>query len=338
MKSLRIASTVFFAVLLFFTGPLRANDNDETQNRLKVSMVIPGPIDDGGFMESGYLGLLSIKNELGAEINYIDKLKPEMDLLTEAIRDLAKEKPDLIISHGGQTAKAMELVAPEFPDVKFSVTQGDASGANLTSYEVAQEQSAWLAGAAAGLLTKTGTVGHISAHRVKPGLKGRGAFADGLRATNPDAKFLTTFIGKQDDAALAKTAAKAQIEEGADIIFTMLSAERSGVTEACREAGIHQIGNVREWHKDHPDVFVASAVADVSVAPLRTAKDVADGSWKAGRIVKIGLGDSSAVRLALAPSVPADVVRQLDELTKKIKTGEIEISTEYQGEEFSIEP
>jgi basic membrane protein A len=303
---------------------------------LKVSMVIPGPIDDGGFMAAGYAGLLSVESQLGAEIKYIDKIKPEMDLLTDAIRSLAKDNPDLIISHGGQTAKAMQAVAPEFPNIKFSVTQGDVSGENLSSYEVAQEQSAWLAGAAAGLLTKTGVVGHISAHRVKPGLKGRAAFADGLRATNPSAKFLTTFIGKQDDAALAKSAAQAQIKQGADIIFTMLSAERSGVIEACKEAGVHQIGNVRDWHKDYPDIFIASAMADVSVAPLQAAKDLADGNWQSGKVVKIGLGDTGAVKLALAPSVPAEVAKKIDELTSEIESGKIEVSTEYTGEEFSL--
>lgn len=305
-------------------------------SRIQVSMVIPGPIDDGGFMAAGYAGLLSIESQLGAEIKYIDNVKPEMDLLTKAIRDLAKENPDLIISHGGQTAKAMQLVAPEFPAIKFSVTQGDVSGENLASYEVAQEQSAWLAGAAAGLLTKTGVVGHISAHRVKPGLKGRAAFADGLRTTNPSAKFLTTFIGKQDDAALAKSAAEAQIKAGADIIFTMLSAERSGVIEACKEAGVHQIGNVRDWHKDYPDVFIASAMADVSVAPLRAAKDVADGNWQSGRVVKIGLDDTGAVKLALAPSVQADVIKKIDDLTSQIESGKIKVSTEYNGDEFSL--
>jgi basic membrane protein A len=325
-------SYVLFAIAFCMSAPSWAKDN----SRIKVSMVIPGPIDDGGFMAAGYAGLLSVESQLGAEIKYIDKIKPEMDLLTEAIRSLAKENPDLIISHGGQTAKAMQAVAPEFPNIKFSVTQGDVSGENLSSYEVAQEQSAWLAGAAAGLLTKTGVVGHISAHRVKPGLKGRAAFADGLRATNPRAKFLTTFIGKQDDAALAKSTAEAQIKQGADIIFTMLSAERSGVIEACQEAGVHQIGNVRDWHKDYPDVFIASAMADVSVAPLRAAKDLADGNWQSGKVVKIGLGDTGAAKLALAPSVPDDVVKKIDKLTSEIESGKIEVSTEYTGEEFSL--
>ena len=35
---------------------------------MKIAMLIPGHVDDGGFMEAGYNGLLAIESELGAEI------------------------------------------------------------------------------------------------------------------------------------------------------------------------------------------------------------------------------------------------------------------------------
>lgn len=302
--------------------------------KLKVSMLIPGQIDDGGFMQAGYNGLVSIRDQLGAEIRYIDKIKPKQESLAAALRELAADKPDLLIAHGGQNSKAMQQVAPEFPDVRFVVVQGGVTGANLSSYEVLQEESAWLAGAAAGLLTKTGKVGHISGIRVKPGLKGRGAFYNGLMHTNPKAEFLTTFAGDQDDNELSRKVAAAEIEAGADIIFTMLNAGRTGAIDAMREKGVYQIGNVRDWYPDHPDVFIASAVANVSMAALKAAQDVAAGTWKAGTIVKIGLADAGAVALPLAPSVPDDVRRKIDELSADIAAGKIKVSTEYEGPEF----
>jgi basic membrane protein A len=299
-------------------------------------MLIPGRIHDGGFMEAGYNGLLAIEQELGADIRYVDQVRPTPEELTTALRLLALGEPDLIIAHGGQNSAAAAEVAPEFPNVKFVVVQGNVTGENLSSYEVLQEQSTWLAGAAAGLLTRTNVVGHISGIRVTPGLKGRAAFYEGLMTTNPDAKFLTTFSGNQDDADLNRAVAEAQIAAGADIIFTMLNAGRIGAIEACREAGIRQIGNVRDWHEIHPDVFVASAIANVSMAGLRAAQDVANGSWKPGEIVRIGIEDPTAVWLALAPDVPADVLSELEALTEQLAAGEIEYSIEYEGEEFVL--
>jgi len=303
-------------------------------DKLKVSMLIPGHIDDGGFMEAGYNGLISIRDQLGAQIRYIDKIKPKQESLAAALRELAADKPDLVIAHGGQNSKAMQQVAPEFPDVRFVVVQGGVTGVNLSSYEVLQEESAWLAGAAAGLLTKTGTVGHISGIRVKPGLKGRGAFYNGLMHTNPKATFLTTFAGDQDDNILSRKVATAEIDAGADIIFTMLNAGRTGAIEAMREKGAFQIGNVRDWYPDHPDVFIASAVANVSMAALKAAQDVVAGTWKPATIVKIGLADAGAVALPLAPTVPKEVQLEINQLSADIAAGKIKVSTKYDGPEF----
>ncbi|MCO4317899.1 BMP family protein [Phyllobacterium sp. 21LDTY02-6] len=305
-------------------------------DNLKVGMLIPGRIDDGGFMEAGYDGLMRIKKDLNIETSYIDNIKPEIGLLSDALRKLAADGPDLIIAHGGQNGKAVEAVAPEFPNIKFAVVQGNTKGKNVSSYEVLQEQSAWLAGAAAGLLTKTNVVGHISGIRVPPGLKGRAAFYHGLMNTNPGARFLTVFAGDQDDVELARRVAAAEIDAGADIIFTMLNAGRAGSIEAMRERGVRQIGNVRDWYSDHPDVFVASAIANVSLAAFHAAKDLADGDWKSGEIIKIGLEDPEAVSLALSPGVSDEVKAGIAGLSKKIVAGEIEVLTDYDGAEFKF--
>lgn len=214
------------------------------------------------------------------------------------------------------------------------MVQGNVVGDNLSSYEVLQEQSAWLAGAAAGLQTQTNVVGHISGIRVKPGLKGRAAFADGLRYTNPYARFLTTFAGSQDDVQLAYDVAAAQINEGADIIFTMLNAGRTGAIQACKDNGVFQIGNVVDWYPVEPDVFIASAIADVSMAGFLAAQDLLSGKWESGQIIKIGLENPNAVRLALAPGTPAAVVEEINFLAGLIESGDIIIPTTYDGEEF----
>lgn len=307
----------------------------KAEDGLDVAMLLPGEIDDGGFMQAGYEGLMRIQDELGAQVSYVDKVKPNETDLIQALEKLTAQEPDLIIAHGGQNADAVMAVASDYPDMKFSVTQGHVSGANVSSYEMLQEESAWLAGAAAGLLTETNVVGHISGIRVPPGLKGRGAFHDGLKYTNPDARFLTTFAGDQDDAALAGKVVKAQAEEGVDIIFTMLNAGRTGAIEAMQELGdVKQFGNVRVWHDEYPEVFWGSAVADVGRAGFMAAEDVKDGSWESGKVVSIGLENEKALRLALAPTVPEAVKSKVDELARKIVDGDIDVVTTYDGPEF----
>jgi basic membrane protein A and related proteins len=301
---------------------------------LKVAMLIPGRIDDGGFMEAGYRGLLLIEQELNAAVRYIHEVAPEQEAMMNALRLLAADSPDLIIAHGGQTAEATLAAAAELLGTQFVVVQGNVTGPNVSSYEVLQEQSAWLAGAAAGRLTQTQVVGHISGIRVPPGLKGRAAFASGLRYTNPEAQLLTNFCGSQDDADRARQVALAEIEAGADLIFTMLNAGRMGAIAACRERGIWQIGNVRDWTIVEPDVFIASAIANVSIPGFLAAKEVAAATFTPGIIRQIGLEVPEAVSLALSSSVDAAIAAEIAVLSAQLVAGEIEVITEYDGPEF----
>jgi len=285
-------------------------------------------------MESGYRGLRRAERELGLSVTFVDRIPPERDRLLEALRELARSGASLIIAHGGQNNEAAQAAASEFPDTAFAVTQGNVSAANLASYDVMQEQSAWLAGAAAGMLTRSNVVGHLSGIRVVPGLKGRAAFAAGLKRTNPRAQLLTNFSGTQDDAAVARRVALAEIDAGADIIFTMLNAGIPGAIDACHSRRIRQIGNVVDWVAINPEVFVASAIADVGAAVLLACRNYREGRWEGGIVGRIGLENPAAVRLALAPEVPAEVCATVDELRNSISTGEIRVLETYDGPEF----
>ena len=300
-----------------------------------IAAMFPGQIDDGGFIEAGYRGLMRVPDVLPMKVSYVDRIPPEADAMKEALRGLAKSDAKMVIAFGGQTSEAAQRVAWEFPEQRFTVIQGSLLRPNLAIYEVLQEQSTWLAGAAAGMLTKTNVVGHMSGLRVRPGLKGRAAFAGGLAATNPRAKLLTNFSGTQDDAAVAKRIALAQIDAGADIIFTMLNAGRVGAIEACRERGVKQIGNVLDWVAVMPDVFVASAVADGGFAIVQAARDLYDGIWSGDRTKRFGMRNPDAVRLVLAPGVPEPVTTRIALLTQEMVVGGIKIPEEYSGPEFT---
>ena len=286
-------------------------------------------------MESGHRALLRARDELGFDICSIDGVPPVQERLLAALRELGRSGAPLVIAHGGQNNEAGKAFAAEAPTTKIVVTQGNVVGDNLASYDVLQEQSAWLAGAAAGMLTRTQVVGHISGIRVVPGLKGRAAFADGLKATNPGARLLTAFCGTQDDVEVARRVALAEIDAGADIIFTMLNAGMSGAIEACRGRRIRQIGNVVDWVAVAPDVFIGSAVADVGMGVFRACDDFKEGRWPGATITRIGLESPDAVRLVLAADVPSDVRMAIDALGRDIAAHRIEFDEKYDGPEFN---
>ncbi|PZN97980.1 MAG: BMP family ABC transporter substrate-binding protein [Hyphomicrobiales bacterium] len=301
----------------------------------KVAALFAGRIDDRGFMQAGHDGLKLAEARLGVSVSFRQGVEPKPEALTSALREMASTGPDLVIAHGGQNDAAAKVVAAEFPAIRFVVTQGSVTGTNLASYEVLQEQSAFLAGMLAALTTRTGIVGHMSGIRVAPGLKGRAAFAGGVAHADPKVILLTNFSGNQDDKALAGRIARAMIAKDAQIIFTMLNAGRDGVIEACRERGVQQIGNVVDWTAIASDVFVASAVADSGRALFDAVSDFADGRLAVGEVKRLGLETPDAVRLAMAPSVPAEIRGQIERARDAIVAGRLEVPLEWNGSEFA---
>lgn len=302
--------------------------------RLRVGALFAGNVRDQGFMEAGWRGLQRAQQDFGAQTRFIDGVAPQRPLLVQALETLAADKPDLVIAHGGQNNEACAEVAARHPDVRFVVTQGAVRGANLASYDVLQEESAYLAGVLAALSTRTGVVGHMSGIRVVPGLKGRAAYAAGVRDTDPRVRLLTNFSGNQDDNALSRKVALAQFAAGADVVFTMLNAGRQGVTDACRLQGRRQIGNVIDWVARDPSVFLGSAVADVSIGVYDAVRDLQAGRFPAGEVRKVGLAQREAVRLTTAPDVPAAVSARLAQSAEAIVAGRVEVPTRYDGPEF----
>ena len=68
----------------------------------------------------------------------------------------------------------------------------------------------------AGAMTKTNKMGVVGGYPIPEVNRLVHAFMDGVRAVNPDVKFMVTFIGSWYDPPKAKESAFAQIERGAD--------------------------------------------------------------------------------------------------------------------------
>lgn len=301
-----------------------------------IAGAFPGRIDDGGFIESGYRGLRAVESELKIPVRYVDGIANDPQAMRAALRELAKSDATMIVALGGQMSAVAREVSWEFPEQRFTVVQGDAKlmRPNLGVYEALQEQSTWLAGALAGMLTKSNVVGHMSGIRVPPGLRARAAFAAGLAAANPKARLLTNFSGSQDDAALARRVALAQIDAGADIVYTMLNAGRSGAIEACRQRGVKQIGNARDWVESTPDVFVGSAISDAGAVIVQAVRDLVDSVWRGDLVRSFGLREPRIVRLSLAASVPQAARTALEDYRTQIIAGRITMPERYEGPEF----
>jgi basic membrane protein A len=173
------------------------------------------------------------------------------NLLAQSLTVLAsRRRSTWSFAHGGQNNEACAEVASKFPECgslwSFKAVLRRPTRPAMKCCK--KSRLIWAATSAA-LTTRPGVAAHMSSHSCAAGFEGTCCFVAGVKATNPDVKVLTNFFGNQDDNALSKRVALAEIANGADCIFTMLNAGRLGAIEACREKGVRQIGNVVDWVK-----------------------------------------------------------------------------------------
>ncbi|WP_068413948.1 BMP family ABC transporter substrate-binding protein [Labrenzia sp. OB1] len=298
----------------------------------EIAVVVVGEANDDGFNASGLAGARAAADAGMARISIIDGLAYDEHAITESLL-AAMADFDGLVFIGGQGDSVMPHVARAFGRKRFAIVQGESRLTNLACYDVAQEQSAFLAGCLAAWMTRTGTVGHLSGHRVRPGLKARAAFVEGVRHAAPEVAVLTSFCGSQDDNLVTRQWADAQIKAGADVMFTMLNGARAGAIDACRAGGIWQIGNALDWVALHPDVFLASALARIDRGVERAIADVATGNLP-NESVSLGLAEGDYVGLSLGGDVPDDIAERLQPVVLALKSGDLRPGDDFGGSEF----
>lgn len=300
---------------------------------MKIAVFFVGEVHDAGFNASALAGAEASRSL--ADITIISGVRYDQDAIRERLAKVVPEVDGLVFI-GGQGNITTPEIAAKYPDKRFAIVQGHSHGPNLASYDVRQEDSAFLAGVLAAKLTKKGTVGHLSGHRVPPGLKGRAAFVAGVMHESPQVKVLTGFCGTQDDSQVTQAWASAEIAAGADIIFTMLNGARTGAIEACRAGGAQQIGNALDWVKVDPEVFVGSAIARIDLGVARAISDMAENVTP-DQIVEFGLADGDFVSLSMGVAVGPEVRGRVADVAEAIRTGKISIPSSYDGAEFEPE-
>ena len=230
---------------------------------LKVGILIPGSKSDKGWMESGYDGLVASQKKFGDKIkvqmieniNYAD--------MDQALTNLATAN-DLVIGVGGQTQASVYKVAKRFPKVKFSIVGGNEGKSlpNVAGYDVKQAEIAFVAGAAAAMLSKNGAVSYVGGLEIPSIVNAGKEFGNGAKYINPGIKYYENYTGDFDDVAKSKEATLAAIAQGADVHYHILNLGLRGMEQAAKDKGTHIIGSYTDRCGTDP-LYVAYSITGV---------------------------------------------------------------------------
>ena len=330
-------------VLPFLAAPACGGDPAGDGGEPSVALLTSGPVSDAGWHAGAYEGLQLIGDSLGFRISHQQTRTPaEFD---EAFISYAEAGYDLIFGHGFEYQDAASRAAERYPDVTFVISSGSRPSANVVPLIFRLEEAAYLAGMAAGAVTRSGTVGMVGGVEI-PSAKGTFvAFEAGVMAVKKDVTVLETFIGSWDDVSAAKEAAAAQLRRGADVLIHNVDAASFGFFQAVREARegdrvAWAFGMNRDQNHIAPDVIVGSAVIHIPAMFLRTAR-----AWHEGTLPGIALYSglaAGAVDFVPNPAqdgvIPPDVQARIARAREEIASGSLAVPRIQFVEGDSISP
>ncbi|QEN89626.1 BMP family ABC transporter substrate-binding protein [Labrys sp. KNU-23] len=282
---------------------------------------------DKSFNEGAYNGAERWKKESGK--TYRDFEITNASQREQALRRFAKDGNDPIIVMGFAYEDVLTKVAKAYPKVHFGIVDSVVDLPNVASYVYRADEGSYLAGYLAAKTTKTGTIGFIGGMDV-PLIRNFGCgYAQGAKAANPQIKVIQNMTGTTpsawNDPGRGAELTKAQISQGADIVYAAAGQTGLGVLQAAADGGKLGIGVDSNQNGLHPGKVLTSVLKRVDEAIYQGFKDGEEGKFKAGTHV-LGIKDSG-VALAMddnnKPLVTDANKAAIEAVTKDIADGKV---------------
>ncbi|WP_457649996.1 BMP family lipoprotein [Profundibacter sp.] len=223
---------------------------------------------DKSFNEAAFGGATRWAEETGGSFREIE-LTSEAQR-EQALRRFAEAGYNPVVMTGFAFASSLDAVAPDFPDTKFAIIDMVVDQPNVQSIVYKEQEGSYLVGMMAAMASKTGTVGFVGGMDIPLIRKFACGYVQGVKAANPDAKVIQNMTGTTpaawNDPVKGGELTKAQIAQGADVVYAAAGSTGLGVLQTAADEGILSIGVDSNQNYLHPGKVLTSMLKRVDVA------------------------------------------------------------------------
>ena len=289
---------------------------------------------DKSFNEAAFNGAQRWAEETGGkflEIELTSEAQRE-----QALRRFAEAGANPVITTGFAFATPIESVAPDYPDTKFVNIDGfipEIPG-NVRMISFSEHEGSYLVGMLAAEATKSDTIGFIGGMDIPLIRHFACGYAQGAKSVNPDVKIVSNFTGTTpaawNDPVKGSELTKAQISQGADVVYAAAGGTGVGVLQTAADEGIFSIGVDSNQNHLHPGSVLTSMLKRVDVAVYDSM--MAGENIETGVAVTLGLADDGvgyAVDENNEALLSADMIGSVEDAKAKIISGDLEVVSYY---------
>ena len=282
---------------------------------------------DKSFNESAHNGAQRWAEETGGSYNEVELLSEAQR--EQALRRFAEAGNNPIVMVGFAFGESLGEVAADYPDTKFAIIDMVVEEPNVRSVVFNEHQGSYLVGMMAAQASESGTVGFIGGMDIPLIRKFACGYVQGVKAVNADATVIQNMTGTTpaawNDPVKGSELTKAQISQGADVIYHAAGGTGTGVLQTAADEGVLGIGVDSNQNHLHPGSVLTSMVkrVDNAVYEAMTAGPEMETGIEVMGISNDGV--SYAMDEHNESLVTDEMKTAVDEAAEKIASGELEV-------------
>ena len=290
---------------------------------VKAGFVYVSPITEAGWTRQHEEGRKAVVAALGNQVQttFVENV-PEGADAERVIRDLAATGHQIIFTPSFGYMEPTLKVARDFPGVKFESITGYKTAPNVAVANARYYEGRYLAGIAAGRMSKTGVAGFVAGFPIPEVLQGINAFALGMRSVNPHATVKVVWINVWFDPPKERDAAMALFNQDVDVIAFHTGS--TAVMAAAQERGKMAVAYHSDMRSVGPDAQIVAVTHQWGNYYTERVRAVLAGTWKSTRVwggVREGM-----IRVGdFGPRVPAAVQQEVLAAQKAIGAGTLQV-------------
>ncbi|MBM3363628.1 MAG: BMP family ABC transporter substrate-binding protein [Betaproteobacteria bacterium] len=315
-KNLRAALAAFF-LLAFASAVLPAPPV------LKAAVVHVAPVTEAGWVRQHENARLALEKALGRQVQTVavENVAEGADA-ERVIRDLAQQGYGLIFTPSFGYMEPTLRVARDFPAVRFESLTGYKTAPNVAVANARYYEGRYLAGIAAGRMSRSGVAGYVAGFPIPEVLQGINAFALGMRSVRPDAMVRVIWLQSWFDPAREREAAITLMNQEADVLAFHTAS--TAVMRAAQERGRWAIAYHSDMRHVAPEAQLLAVTHHWDAYYLSRARAVIEDRWQSQSVwggVREGM-----VRVGeFSPRMPEAVRREVLARQQDLAAGRLQV-------------
>ena len=209
--------------------------------------------------------------------------------------------------------------AKKFGNVKFEHATGYKQAKNVGTYSARFYEGRYIAGVIAGKVSKTNKIGYVASFPIPEVVRGINAFMLGARSVNPKMSISVVWVNSWYDPGKEGDAAKALIDQGADIITQ--HTDSPAPLQVAENRGVKGFGQASDMIKFAPKAQLSAIVNNWGAYYVERTKAMMNGSWKS-QDVWYGLKEGM-VEMAPYTNMSSDAAALAKKTEEAIRSGNL---------------